>query len=36
VDGLAGEQTLMALMRVNNSTPAILTPVSTASVQGKR
>ncbi len=35
-DGLAGEQTLMALMRVNNSTPAILTPVSTASVQGKR
>jgi general secretion pathway protein A len=36
VDGLPGEETLMALMRMNNSTPAILTPVSTASVQGKR
>lgn len=36
VDGLPGEETLMALMRVNNSTPAIITPVSTVSVQGKQ
>lgn len=35
VDGLPGEETLMALMRVNNDTPAILTPMNTASVKGK-
>jgi len=36
VDGLAGEETLMTLMRVNNSTPAIITPASTAPVQGEQ
>ncbi|HCQ09526.1 MAG TPA: peptidoglycan-binding protein, partial [Leclercia adecarboxylata] len=28
VDGIPGEDTLMQLMRFNNTTPAILTPVS--------
>lgn len=39
VDGLPGEETLMQLMRVNHTTPAILTSVSDSAsatpVQGK-
>ncbi len=33
VDGLPGEETLMQLMRVNNTTPAILTPMTDTPLQ---
>ena len=36
VDGLPGEETLMAVMRMNNSTPSILTSASDASTKGKQ
>lgn len=28
VDGMPGEETLMQLMRINNTTPAIVTPLT--------